>query len=324
MKRLVLWRRLSETDFRAINGKASPYGRGGGAMHIALGVRNDAFPIDKFLNAGGQTEVSVSAAADRSRATVAPLQFSGNPGRRGGEWRIRDQFTHRHPAWTSKAGFPTKYAANNPPYVLVFKLGKLFAARFILERDIVKMGSSAIPKGMLSSPTGIAEAPAKFCITLHLLGSSLLDELDRWEKQEDSEAFDPKNISDGRKRIIGSVIRRLGQRTFRRKLISAYEGQCAVTQCTTLWVLEAAHITPYRGTKTNAIPNGLLLRADVHTLFDLALISIEPGKFVVRVSNLLEGSQYEKLDGKPPYLPKTSTLRPSPAALEEHYHLFRP
>jgi hypothetical protein len=324
MNRLVLWRRLSETDFRAINGKASPYGRGGGAMHIALGVRSDAFPVDKFLNAGGQTEVSISAAADRSRAVVAPLQFSGNPGRRGGEWRIRDQFTHRHPAWTVSAGFPTKYAATNPPYVLVFKLGRSFAARFILERNIIEMGLNSIPRGILSSPTGIAQAPAEFCAALDILGSTLLDELHKQEKEEHPEAFDPKDISDGRKRIIGAVIRRLGQQAFRRKLISAYAGQCAVTRCTTLWVLEAAHITPYRGIRTNAVPNGLLLRADVHTLFDLALISIEPSKFVVRVSNLLEGSQYEKLDGKRPAFPTRSTLHPSPAALEAHYQLFQP
>lgn len=320
----VLWRRLSETDFKAMHGNASPHGRGGGAMHIALGVRTDAFPVDKFLNARGKTEVNVLAAADRARSVVAPLEFSGNPERRGGEWRIRDQYTHRHPAWTVGAGFPTKYDAANPPYVLVFKLGKFFAARFILEKNIAKLGLSAKPKGILSSPTGIAEAPSEFCSALDVRGPSLLDELHKQEERGNAEAFDPKDTSDGRKRIIGSIIQRLGQQAFRRKLISAYAAQCAITRCKTLWVLEAAHITPYRGVKTNAVPNGLLLRADVHTLFDLALVSIEPKKLVVRVSNLLEGSQYEKLDGKPPVLPGKATFHPSPAALEEHYRSFQP
>src|SRR5258708_29199289 len=111
MTSTVLWRRLSATDFRAMNGSASPFGRGGGAMHIALGVRTDRFPIDNFLSAAGQTEATISAAADRDRAQVAQLAFSGNPQRRGGEWRIRDQYSHRHPAWATTAGFPATYDA---------------------------------------------------------------------------------------------------------------------------------------------------------------------------------------------------------------------
>ena len=97
-----------------------------------------------------------------------------------------------------------------------------------------------------------------------------------------------------------------------------------MTQCKSLWVLEAAHITPYRGIRTNSVSNGLLLRADVHTLFDLALISIEPRNFVVRVSKLLGGSEYETLDGRSPTLPSKTALHPSIAALEYHYRLFHP
>src|ERR1700722_13744752 len=44
------------------------------------------------------------------------------------------------------------------------------------------------------------------------------------------------------------------------------------------WVLEAAHITPYMGASTNSLLNGLLLRADIHTLFNLGLISIDPDR----------------------------------------------
>lgn len=320
----VLWRRLSETDFRAINGNASPHGRGGGAMHIVLGVRTDGFPIDEFLNAAGQTEVIISAAADRERTLVAPLAFSGNPGRRGGEWRIRDQYSHRHPAWVVSAGFPTNYDATNPPYVLIFKVGKTFHARFSLERSIYNLGGNIRPKGIFSSYTGIAVASSKLITAFSVPGPTRLEEYQIQEEEELPEAFDPKDLSDGRRRIIAAVIRRLGQQAFRRKLISAYAAQCAVTRCKTLWVLEAAHITPYRGIRTNAVPNGLLLRADVHTLFDLALISIEPSKLVVRVSKLLEGSPYEGFDGRRPTLPTKAALHPSHAALEEHYRLFHP
>jgi hypothetical protein len=324
MNSMVLWRRLSTTDFRAMNGNASPHGRGGGAMHIALGVRTDHFPIDNFLNAAGRTEVTISAATDGTHGQTANLAFSGNPSRRGGEWRIRDQYSHRHPAWAKTAGFPSKYDPSNPPYILVFKIGKSFHARFLLESDILKLSPSGRPKGILSTHTGIAAASSECVAALEIPSISRLDEFQIQQEESHPEPFDPKNISDGRTRIIGSIIRRLGQQSFRRKLISAYNARCVLTRCKTIWVLEAAHITPYRGVRTNAVANGLLLRADVHTLFDLALISIEPSKFVARVSTLLEGSHYEELDGRQPTLPKKLAHHPSAAALEYHYRLFRP
>jgi len=88
--------------------------------------------------------------------------------------------------------------------------------------------------------------------------------------------------------------------------------------------LEAAHITPYRGPRTNAISNGLLLRADVHTLYDLNLISIHPSRYIVRVSSSLAGSQYEEYDGKLAALPTRPTVQPSEAALKENFSLFQP
>ena len=70
---------------------------------------------------------------------------------------------------------------------------------------------------------------------------------------------------------------RRGQQKFRDKLRVRYKGQCPVTGCKILALLEAAHISPYRGEKDNPSENGLLLRADIHTLFDLNLLGIEPG-----------------------------------------------
>src|SRR5208282_2998948 len=55
-----------------------------------------------------------------------------------------------------------------------------------------------------------------------------------------------------------------------------YGDRCLVTGCEVLAVLEAAHIRPYRGEDDNHPENGLLLRSDVHTLFDLDLLGIEP------------------------------------------------
>ena len=90
----------------------------------------------------------------------------------------------------------------------------------------------------------------------------------------DETLFDPTNIADARERISRSITLRRGQRLFRNDLIVAYAGKCAVTNCSVIDVLEAAHIHPYRGPDTNKVPNGLLLRSDIHTLFDCGLLAI--------------------------------------------------
>ena len=82
----------------------------------------------------------------------------------------------------------------------------------------------------------------------------------------DDDGFDPSNIEDARKRISRMIAQRRGQSAFRNNLFDAYGGRCAITGCEVPDVLEAAHIFPYRGEDTNKVVNGLLLRADVHTL----------------------------------------------------------
>ena len=57
-------------------------------------------------------------------------------------------------------------------------------------------------------------------------------------------------------------------------------------------VLKAAHIFPYRGPDTNKVENGLLLRADIHTLFDSGKIAINAKKMTVLVDKSLEDSDY--------------------------------
>ena len=87
--------------------------------------------------------------------------------------------------------------------------------------------------------------------------------------------FDPVDIEDGRKKIKKMVALRQGQPAFRAALMDAYESRCAITGCTIKDVLEAAHISPYLGDHTNHVTNGLLLRADIHTLFDRGLIKVD-------------------------------------------------
>jgi hypothetical protein len=87
--------------------------------------------------------------------------------------------------------------------------------------------------------------------------------------------FNPVDVKDGRKQIEQMVTLRQGQQAFRRDLMKAYGARCAITGCAIPDVLEAAHISPYLGEHTNHVSNGLLLRADMHTLFDRGLIKID-------------------------------------------------
>lgn len=135
--------------------------------------------------------------------------------------------------------------------------------------------------------------------------------------------FDPKEQEDARGRVLREVVQRRGQQKFRKGLIAAYSGRCAITGCPVLPLLEAAHITPYLGPDTNAITNGLLLRADIHTLWDLGLIAVEPSTRRVWVSPDVNDPPYVELSGRPLIQPVHPAQQPSPSALLQQWHLVR-
>ena len=75
---------------------------------------------------------------------------------------------------------------------------------------------------------------------------------------------------------------------------------------------------PYKGPETNHVTNGLLLRADLHTLFDLGLFAIDEHKFTVLIARSLMGTEYARWSGRKIYLPQLSSRRPSVDALLRH------
>jgi hypothetical protein len=95
---------------------------------------------------------------------------------------------------------------------------------------------------------------------------------------------------------------RRGQAQFRRALIEAYDGKCAFSGCDVLDVLESAHVVPHAQGGSYAVSNGLLLRADLHTLFDLQLICIDENR-KIRIADSLYGTMYQEFDGKVVRLP---------------------
>lgn len=139
---------------------------------------------------------------------------------------------------------------------------------------------------------------------------------------ETGQAFDPSSIEDARLKTFGAIVLREGQPQFRQELLDAYGGKCAMTGCALQQVLEAAHIHPYRGPDTNRVANGLLLRADIHKLFDLGLIRVNRESLEIVISELLRETEYADLETKTLSLPPDENDWPSRDALLWHFRQF--
>jgi len=129
------------------------------------------------------------------------------------------------------------------------------------------------------------------------------------------------NDHDARTWALVSVAEREGQPEFRAGLLAAYGHRCAMTGCNVAAVLEAAHIIPHRGMHNMRIDNGLLLRSDLHTLFDRGLVWVDPETFEVRIADALQGSEYESLHGKMLALPARAMHQPKREHLAVHRRL---
>lgn len=138
------------------------------------------------------------------------------------------------------------------------------------------------------------------------------------QKADQEGSFDPSGVEDAREKAMQAMVARRGQPAFRNGLLSVYKDACVITGCKVPAALEAAHIVPYLGPKTNHLSNGLLLRADLHTLFDLGQIAIDENQKKVILAPYLQDSPYGKWHGKSILDPTTSEAVPSKAALRAH------
>jgi putative restriction endonuclease len=116
---------------------------------------------------------------------------------------------------------------------------------------------------------------------------------------------------------------RLGQGLFRVEVTEAYSRKCAITGERTLPALEAGHIKPYSLVQRHEVSNGLLLRSDLHRLFDGGYLTIDPSNRQVVVSDRIReefqnGKEYYKLEGQVIREPDQAWARPSSENLEYH------
>lgn len=139
---------------------------------------------------------------------------------------------------------------------------------------------------------------------------------------DDEGFFSPDSLKEERERQSRSIAARQGQRKFRQKLFNAYGGRCAATSCNAAAALDAAHILPYTEPGSNHIGNGLLLRTDIHTLFDLNLIGVDPITNRIRLAPEIARSTYRKLNGQLLRKPRDPAHEPSREALERRWADF--
>ncbi|PZF75817.1 hypothetical protein DK847_16475 [Aestuariivirga litoralis] len=129
-----------------------------------------------------------------------------------------------------------------------------------------------------------------------------------------------QSAADQRNKVLREVRARRGQQRFRKGLIRRYGARCQITGCDITDLLEAAHIWPYRGDGDNHPGNGLLLRADIHTLFDLNLIAIDPGDLTIHLDKGIQRSGYQDIHGRTLLV---GIRKPSNQALESRWKIWR-
>lgn len=121
---------------------------------------------------------------------------------------------------------------------------------------------------------------------------------------------------------------RLGQGAFRILITDNYRRRCAVSGERTLPALDAAHIRPFADGGLHVASNGILMRRDIHSLFDLGYVTITP-KLEFEVSKRIReeyenGRHYYALHGSSVAVPESADLRPDAAALSWHNeHRFK-
>ena len=151
------------------------------------------------------------------------------------------------------------------------------------------------------------------------------EELARQELAEYLQAFAVQHpaVADDVRRIVVELRARDGQQQFRQRLLTAYGGTCVVSECSVLAAVQAAHIRPFEGPATHHVTNGLLLRADLHALFDAHLLGVEPETLKVHFHpGIVESGDYKELDGAAVQPPGLAGALPVKTELLQRWQLF--
>ncbi|GLK51349.1 HNH endonuclease [Maricaulis virginensis] len=142
---------------------------------------------------------------------------------------------------------------------------------------------------------------------LEKLGFPVIDE-------KASEAVDTYSM-----RRYESVLRlaRQGQSRFRQQALEIWKGKCAISGVAHEQALEAAHVSPHSQYGQMTRKNSIILRVDLHRLFDIGMIAVDPEDIKVKVNPILES--YQEFDGRSIALPDSG---PSPEQFTDRWSQF--
>lgn len=139
----------------------------------------------------------------------------------------------------------------------------------------------------------------------------------RWPSYNPTSGRSPKKLRRSAERP--------GQAAFRAQLMIVYGSRCCISGCNVAEALEGAHIDPYENPTHNSPQNGVLLRRDLHALFDANLLTISPQSNVVLIASRLRSStEYARFDQKPLFRPASGfeSVAPDRRALRRRYDCF--
>lgn len=139
------------------------------------------------------------------------------------------------------------------------------------------------------------------------------------QTEELTSSYDRTDVEDDlrRWRETQQAIRE-GQAEFRKELIAAYGSKCAITGYDLELALDAAHVRRYNGRHTNFVQNGLLLRKDLHKLFDHGVFGIRPEDLSITINDRAKRTMYSELSTLRLTPPSTPGLSPDRSLLAEH------
>lgn len=192
-----------------------------------------------------------------------------------------------------------KYKSYRHPYVILVRIDSELTLR-------LQEGKSRITYDQFKQwvPGAIKRANSKTTTVL----MRWLNKKPTGHQNQDDEVF----------MIRREVLLRTGQAKFRETIRAAYFDTCAITGVTEPTALVAAHIQPVKSKGRHGVKNGMLLRADIHNMFDSGLISVDR-QYRVHVSSLVRDQRYRKLHGKKLFLPSVKKSWPNPLNLDQHF-----
>ncbi|HXN18464.1 MAG TPA: HNH endonuclease [Candidatus Binatus sp.] len=181
---------------------------------------------------------------------------------------------------------------------------------FLAEEKVLL--SLPVPKEQWERPASGTELDSKAARAIDTIIDSKIPRSLLVGSREIASADDSEQQVDRYRKLIEQLTRP-EQRRFREKIRELYRNKCAVTGCITQTVLEAAHISTRKGVDDNSPQNGILLRADVHALFDSFLIALSEDGTRLEVSSEVTDPSYEHLKNaivaRPDTAPSVENIR---------------